>query len=139
MRTLSGFPASVFVMVPAGHKKTGPKAGFSFLDPELLGDGSSRSGSVATLGSRSSSGVSSRRSGSVSSGHSGVSSRRSGVSSRRSCVSSRSSGVSSRGFYSRRFSSRGFFFLTTGGHGNSQQSSQEDGIFHLISLYIPIN
>jgi hypothetical protein len=85
-------------------------AGFLFLDPELLG---SRSGSSSI-------------------------SRRSSVSGS-SSVSSRSSGVSSGSFSSRRFSrSSGFFFLAASGHGNSQQSSQEDGIFHLISLYIRI-
>ncbi|ODU90238.1 MAG: hypothetical protein BGO61_02570 [Thiobacillus sp. 65-69] len=41
----------------------------------------------------------------------------------------------SRRFGSGRFGgSSGFFFLTAGGQGSSQQGSQENGIFHLISL-----
>ena len=101
------------------RKKTGPKAGFSFLDPELLG---SRSGSSFSRSGFSGSGFS--RSGFSRSGFS-----RSGF--------HRSSGFSSGRFGSRRFSgSSGFFFLAASGHGNSQQSGQEDGIFHLISLYL---
>lgn len=47
----------------------------------------------------------------------------------------RGSGFRSRSFSGRCFSgSGGFFLLTASGHGNSQQSSQENGIFHLISL-----
>jgi hypothetical protein len=47
--------------------------------------------------------------------------------------------LSNRSFSSRRFNSRSFnsfFFLTTSGHGNSQQSSQENRVFHLIFPYI---
>src|SRR5512139_2146943 len=99
--------------VSCRHKKTGQKAGFSFPEPVLLGSGSSFSGSSRSFSSRSGF----HRSGSSRS------------------FSSRS--FSSGSFSSRSFSgSSSFFFFTASGHGNSQQGSQEDGIFHLISLYL---
>ncbi len=122
----------------AGVKKTGPKAGFSFLDPELLGGSGSGSSSVSSgassfassgCGFASSSSSFGSRSSSVSSGFASLD----------SSFASLDSGFASfdSSFSSRRFSgSSGFFFLAASGHGNSQQSSQEDGIFHLISLYL---
>ena len=111
------------------HKKTGPKAGFLFLKPELLGSrsGSSFSSGLGRVDASSRSGFSG--SGFSGSGFSGSSF--SGSSFHRS--SSFSSGRFSSGRFSR---SSSFFFLTASGHGNGQQSSQEDGIFHLISLYL---
>src|SRR5512139_2074314 len=107
--------------VSCRHKKTGQKAGFSFPEPVLLGSRSSFSGS-----SRSSFSGSSRSFSSRSGFHRSGSSR-----------SFSSRGFSSGSFSSRSFSgSSSFFFFTASGHGNSQQGSQEDGIFHLISLYL---
>jgi hypothetical protein len=113
-----------------GQKKTGPKAGFSFLDPELLG---SRSGSSSVSRSSFCSSVSR---GGFFCGSSSVS---------RGGFFCGSSSVSRGGFFnSRRFNSRcfsrrsSFFFLAASGHGDSQQSGQESGIFHLISLYLRI-
>jgi hypothetical protein len=103
-----------------GEKKTGPKAGFSYLRLELLGGRSGRSSVSSRSSSVSRSGF--HRSSSISRSGFHRSGRR----------------FSSGGFGSRRFSSRRFFFLTASGHGNSQQSSQENGIFHLISLYVQI-
>lgn len=73
------------------------------------------------------------------SGRGGVGGRRVGG---RSSVSGRRFGGGGRRFSSgsRRFGSgrfggsSGFFFLTASGQGSSQQGSQENGIFHLISL-----
>jgi hypothetical protein len=123
------------------HKKTGPKAGFSFLDQELLlGRSRSRSGSI-------SSGASSLASCGCcfASSSSSVSSRSSSVSSSFASLDSSFASLDSSfasldsGFSSRRLDgSSGFFFLAAGAHGNGQQSSQEDGIFHLISLYLQI-
>ena len=118
------------------RKKTGPKAGFSFLDQELLG----RSGSIsrgASCGASCGCSLASSSS-SVSSGGSSVSS---GFASLDSGFASLDSGFASldSGFSSRRLDgSSGFFFLAASGHGNSQQSGEEDGIFHLISLYLQI-
>ncbi|MHB0982831.1 MAG: hypothetical protein ACYC02_05540 [Thiobacillus sp.] len=115
-----------------GRKKTGQKAGFSFLDPELLGSGSGSSSSSAS--SFASSGCSFVSSSSFSSGGSSFSG---GFASFDSSFASFDSSFASfdSSFSSRCFSRRsGFFFLAASGHGNSQQSSQEDGIFHLISL-----
>jgi hypothetical protein len=108
------------------RKKTGPKAGFAFLNPELLGRSgdssvSSSAGSFASSGCSFASRISSfaSSSGSFASGFASVSSS-----------------------FGRNFSRFGrnfgggssFFFLAASGHGNSQQSGQEDGVFHLISL-----
>ena len=111
------------------RKKTGQKAGFSFLEPELLGSVSSSTSSFASSG-----GSFASSSSSFSSGGSSVSS------SFASFDSSFASFDSSFASFDSSFSSRcfdrrsSFFFLAASGHGNSQQSSQEDGIFHLISL-----
>ncbi len=73
--------------------------------------------------------------GSVGGGRSSVSGRRSSVSGRRFGGGGRRFSSGSRRFGSGRFGgSSGFFFLTASGQGSSQQSSQENGIFHLISL-----
>jgi hypothetical protein len=115
----------------ADEKKTGPKAGFSFLDPELLG----RSGSRSSISSGASSGSSFVSSGcSFASSGSSVSSRSSGFFS--SLASFDCSFASFDCSFASNFSSRRscFFFLATSGYGKSQQSSQEDGIFHFISL-----
>jgi hypothetical protein len=108
-----------------GRKKTGQKAGFSFLEPELLGSVSSGASSFASSGCSF-----------ASSSGSFVSSSSSGCSFYSSFASFDCGFASFDCSFASNFSSRrsGFFFLAASGHGNSQQSSQEDGIFHLISL-----
>jgi len=116
----------------AGGKKPARRPVFSFLTLELLG----RSSSVSS-GASSSCRFASGGGGSVSSGSSSVSSISSSFASLDSSFASLDSSFAGldSSFASRRGS---FFFLAASGHGNSQQSSQEDGIFHLISLYTKI-
>jgi hypothetical protein len=99
------------------------------LEPELLGSVSSGASSGASSGCSFVSSSSSFSSGG-SSFSSGFASFDSSFASFDSSFASFDSSFSSRCF-SRR---SGFFFLAASGHGNSQQSSQEDRIFHLISL-----
>ena len=81
----------------------------------------------------------SSRSGSVSRSSSGVSGS-SSVSSGSSHISSRSGRSRSFDGGSSSFRSRSFFFFATSGQGESQQSGEQDGIFHLcISLKVLIN
>ena len=102
------------------RKKTGPKAGF-LACRILLGGCSSVGGSRSSGIGRSRSSIGSR-SGSIS---------RSGGS-RGSNFRSRSGDFGSR--------SRGFFFFATGRQGESQESGEQDGIFHLCnSLKVLIN
>ncbi|MDO9467245.1 MAG: hypothetical protein Q7J36_08080 [Thiobacillus sp.] len=116
------------------RKKTGPKAGFAFLNPELLGRSSRDSSVSSSAGSFASSGCS------VASGSGSVAGSSGSFAGSFASFSSR---------FGRNFSSFGrnfgssfggssFFFLAASGHGNSQQRGQEDGIFHLISLYVRI-
>jgi len=100
--------ADELASVNSGRKKTGPKAGF-FAACRLLGGSGSRSGCV------------------------------SGCFSGCGCVSrsgsnffNRSGGSRSfhRGHFGFRSGSR-FFFLAASGKGESQQSGEQDGIFHL--------
>lgn len=63
---------------------------------------------------------------------SGSSGRGSGFRSGRSCGSSSRSGGSSSGSFSSR--SGGFFFFAASGHGQSNEGSNEEGLFHLITF-----
>lgn len=118
-------------------KKTGPKAGFAFLDPELLGGSGSRSRDSSVSRSAGSFASSSC---SFASSVSSFASSSSGFTGSVASVGSRFGRDFSRfgGDFSSSFGGGGFFFLATSGHGNSQQSGQENGIFHLISLYVRI-
>ena len=89
-------------------KKAGTRPAFFVASPKLLGGSGSRSGSIGGSSSRGS-GV-------------GGSGRSSGI--------SRSSGGRGSSLGSRSGSS-GFFFLATSGQTQSQQSGEQDGVFHL--------